>query len=107
MNAVEYVLWMAATMELVGKDSLPTPEQWQKMYEKMSVAMGKITSARLLDDAASLADTRRRQQEAYEHVAKAYYANDPKIASGIVGITDTATSLLPQFQKFGTPKAQR
>lgn len=92
---------MAATMELIGKNSLPTLEQWQKMYEKMSVAMGKITSDRLLDDAASLADSRRRQQEVYEQVAKAYIPNYPK-NPGIVGIADAVTSYPPK--KFGMPK---
>jgi hypothetical protein len=53
MTSVEFVLWLAGAVDLVGEDP-PSPAQWAQIREKAGSAIGKLAADRILERAAKI-----------------------------------------------------
>lgn len=53
MSTVEFVLWLAGAVDLVG-DEPPTPAQWAQIRAKATEVVGKLAADKLLERAAKV-----------------------------------------------------
>jgi len=91
-SPIEFVLWMNGAAGLIG-DAAPTPDQWAKMREKLSEAVGGIVAKKLLEEAEEV--SRRRERDSEMLRAKQYeaemmqkvYAHRASMTTGILRTT--------------------
>lgn len=78
MSTVEFVLWLAGAVDLVGEEP-PTPAQWAQIREKATEVVGAIAASKILERAAELEKSDaavRAEQASYLGVQKLSYVQE-------------------------------
>lgn len=69
---IEFVMWMAGVVDMTGNG--PTPEQWEKIKDKMSEAYGYMAAQKLMEKAEDAVVRERRDLHEQQMKAQLYAA---------------------------------
>lgn len=93
MNPIDFALWLNGATQVLGGD-MPTPEQWERMKERLANTVGQIVASKLLEGAEELRISREHDREKMQKMAASF------------GYTSSAVSAMSAAQRAATAQQQ-